>query len=164
MSDYENYKSEIDSWAELWDEMREKGVHPEAEKPKQSEFAAKILGDDPADTYFDSLDNDALLQESEDTVQNPVRMDTVGPDNKQPESVWVDEDLLSEIEKLKDRLFKVENEMARMGCGDKVAQEPVKVDDKKLMTKIESIRQEIEDISSKLGIKNEPSPFRIKKK
>jgi hypothetical protein len=53
--------------------------------------------------------------------------------------------------------------MARMGQGKKASEKPVDDDGKKLMDKIESIRKEIEDVSSKLGVKNEPSPFKIKK-
>jgi archaellum component FlaC len=90
-------------------------------------------------------------------------MNTVGPDSETPEPVWVNDKLLSEIEKLKERLFKVENEMARMGQGKKASEKPVDDDGKKLMDKIESIRKEIEDVSSKLGVKDEPSPFKIKK-
>lgn len=163
MSDHENYKSDINAWTDMWDEMQDKGVHPQAEKPKKSDFAAKIFGDEPEDTYYDYLEGEGLLQESEDTVQNPIRMNTVGPDSETPEPVWVNDKLLSEIEKLKERLFKVENEMARMGQGKKASEKPVDDDGKKLMDKIESIRKEIEDVSSKLGVKDEPSPFKIKK-
>jgi hypothetical protein len=163
MSNHEDYKSEIDYWADMWDEMQDKGIHPEPEKPKQSTFAAKILGDEPQDSYYDSLDMSELIQEAEEISQNPVRMNTVGPDNKQPEPAWVKEDLLSEIKKLKDRLFKVENQMARMGQSEKLSEKPVEDDGKKLMDKIESIRKEIEDVSSKLGVQNDPSPFVIKK-
>jgi hypothetical protein len=163
MSDHEDYKSEIDSWADMWDEMQNKGIHPQPEKPKQSEFASKILSDEPQDSYYDSLDMSELIQEAEEISQNPVRMDTVGSDNKQPEPAWVKEDLLSEIEKLKERLFKVENEMARMGQGEKISGKPIEDNGQKLMAKIESIRKEIENVSNKIGVENDPSPFIIKK-
>ena len=163
MSNHENYKSEIDTWADMWDEMQDKSVNPQAEKPKQSDAAFNFFGDEPTDNSYD-IDSEALLQESEDTVQNPIRMDTVGSDNKQPKPVWVEENLLSEIEKLKKRLFKIENKMARMGQKEKFTQDPVHDDGKKLMDKIESIRNDIEEVSNQLGIQNDPSPFKIKNK
>lgn len=163
MSDLSDYRSEIDAWADMWDEMQDKEVHPALQKPRQSDFANKILGDDPQDTYYDSLDADELFQESEEVTQNPVRMDTVGPDDKHPTPVWAKEDFLSEIEDLKNRLFKLENEMARMGQGKTLSEKPVEADNSALMKKIESIRSEIESVSSKLGVKDDPAPFVIKK-
>ena len=163
MSDLSDYRSEIDAWADMWDEMQDKQVHPALEKPKQSDFANKILGDDPQDTYYDSLDANELFQESEEATQNPVRMDTIGPDNKHPTAAWVKEDFLSEIEDLKDRLFKLENDMARMGQGITFSENPVATGKDDLMKKIESRRSEIEDVSSKLGLKDDPTPFVIKK-
>lgn len=163
MSDLSDYRAEIDAWADMWDEMQDKQVHPAPEKPKQSDFANKILGDDSEDTYYDSLDSNELFQESEEATQNPVRMDTVGPDDKHPAPVWAKEDFLSEIENLKDRLFKLENEMARMGQGKTFSEKPVEAGKNDLMKKIESIRSEIDSVSSKLGVKDDPTPFVIKK-
>lgn len=164
MSDLSDYKSEIDAWADMWDEMRDKNMHPAPEKPRQSDFANKILGDDPQDSYYNSLDmNDDLLQESQEVTQNPVRMDTVGPDDKHPKAAWVQEDFLTEIESLKQRLFKLENDMARMGQGKTFSEKPVDLNNGDLMKKIESIRSEIEAVSSKLGVKDDPTPFVIKK-
>lgn len=166
MSDHTDYKQEIDTWADMWDEMQDKGIHPVSEKPKPSAFAANIFGVEPEDSFDDYVDGDeGLLSEEEIvTTQNPVRMDTLGPDNKQPEPAWVKEDFLDEIQQMKDRLFKVENELARMGQGKKHSDKPVDSDDKKVMSKVESLRKEIDRLSDELGIKNEPSPYKVKRK
>lgn len=167
MSNHEDYKAEIDAWADMWDEMQDKGVHPSIEKPKPSPFAAGILGDNPSDSYYDFLDGqDDLLSEEEQVVitQNPVRMDTVGSDNEQPKPAWVSEDLLDEIEKMKNRLFELENQAARMGQGKEFSEKPVTSDEKKFMSKFENIRKDIERISNELGVKNDPSPYKLKVK
>jgi hypothetical protein len=166
MSNHTDYKQEIDDWANMWDEMQDDGIHPAIEKPKPSAFASQVLGDAPADSYYDYLDGqeDLLSEEEIVTTQNPVRMDTVGADNKQPEPAWVREDLLDEIQKMKDRLFQMENELARMGQGKKHSEKPVETDDKKSMSKLESLRKQIDKLSDELGIENDPSPYKIKKK
>ena len=163
MSNLSDYKSEIDNWADMWDEMQDKKMHPALEKPEQSAFASKILGDEPQDSHYDDVDPDGLLQESEEATQNPVRMDTVGPDQDQPNPAWVKEDFLSEIEDLKQRLFKVENEIARMGQGKKFSETPVQSDRNNFMSKVESLKKQIEKLSSNLGVENDPTPFVIKK-
>lgn len=160
MSEQKDYRSEIDDWAEMWDEMLDKGVHPEIEKPKASPFAAEIFNDDPQDTYYDYNDSDEMLQET--MVQNPIFPDSVGTDQENPKSAWVSEKLLDEISELKDRLFKIENKMARMGQGTKFSEKTVNEDGKKLMGEIDSIRKQIEKVSSQLGIKEEPSPYNVK--
>jgi|688.fasta_scaffold15885_4 hypothetical protein len=166
MSKHIDYKQDIDAWTEMWDEMLEKGVHPQVEKPKTSDFAKQIFGDDPADSYYDYLYGEEELFSEEDviTTQNPVRMDTVGPDNKQPEPVWVKEDLLDELQQMKDRLFKLENEFAQMGQGKEFKEDPVDTTDDKMMSKFESLRKQINKLSDELGIANEPSPYKIKRK
>lgn len=157
MSDNTDYRSEIDNWAEMWDEMQDEGIHPEIEKPKPSPFASEYMGDTGQDTYYDYLDSEELL--AEDKTQNPVYPDSVGADNSGPDPVWVSDKLLPEIEKLKDRLFKVENRMAQMGQGKKFSEKAI-AEDKSLFGEIESIRKQIERVSSQLGIKEEPSPYK----
>jgi hypothetical protein len=52
--------------------------------------------------------------------------------------------------------------MARMGQGTKFSEKVVNEDGKKLMGEIDSIRKQIEKVSSQLGIKEEPSPYNVK--
>lgn len=167
MSNHENTKQDIDDWANMWDEMQEKGIHPEIEKPKPSTaFSSDFFDDNPSDFYYGYLDgqDDLLSEESTVVTQNPVRMDTIGPDNEQPDPAWVKEDFVEEITKMKDKLFKVENELAKMGQGKKHSEKPVNDDGKKLFSQIESLRKDIEKLSSKLGIADEPSPYKVKSK
>lgn len=165
MSDLNDYKDEIDAWADMWDEMQDKGVHPQSEKPQLSSFANKVLNDDPADSYYDYFNGqDDLLSEEIVTTQNPVRMDTVGKDNEKPEPAWVSEDLLDEIQKMKDQLFKIENQLAKMGQGKTFSEKPVTTDNKNLNSKVERLRKEIDRLSDKLGLKDDPTPYKIKAK
>jgi len=160
MSD-NDFRSELEMWTDLWDDAQEQGVHPEIPKPKSTD--AGFSGNSAQDDYYDYLDTESesdLLQE--DKIPNPVYPDSVGPDSsKGPE--WVKEDLLKEVESLKNKLFEVENKLAKMGGDKKWAKKAVQSDDKKLMSEIECLRKKIERVSSHLGIKDEPSPWEVKR-
>jgi len=91
-----------------------------------------------------------------------VYPDSVGEDGVNPKPAWVNKDLLKEVESLKNRLFKVENAVARMGQGKKWSAKPIK-EDSRLMSEIKALRNRIEKVSSQLGIKDEPSPWQIKR-
>jgi hypothetical protein len=161
----------------MWDELEGVEDHPAPAAPATQERLK--LGDylnmsdeefekqtDPSafqssqDVYHDYND-DQLLQEEKS--QNPVYPDSVGPDHETTPAVWVDEDLLKDVEDLKEKLFNVENRLAKqMGGGEKwveKAHEP----DNKFMSEIESLRDRIGKISNNLGVKDEPSPWQIKK-
>jgi hypothetical protein len=87
----------------------------------------------------------------------------VGADHTTTPPVWADEKLLKEIEGLKQKLFDVENRMAKMGGDKKWAEKAQMPDgDKKVMSEIESLRKRIEQVSNILGIKQEPSPWDTK--
>lgn len=172
MSEHKDYRTEIDDWAAMWDEMQASGVHPAPEKPKPSPFAADVLGMRAQDTYydyFDSQDDYAPAEDDEGLLQeektpNPVYPDSVGPDNEGPKAAWVNEKLLKEVEFLKKRLFQVENKMARMGQGKKWTEKAVvQGDGDKLMSEIRALRKRIDRVSNTLGIKDEPSPWQIKR-
>jgi hypothetical protein len=96
---------------------------------------------------------------------NPVYPDSVGADCEQPKSAWVQEDLLKELEGLKNKLFKLENKVAELGVSKKGVQEPkTMVFGEKLSSQMESLRKQIDKISDELGVKDEPSPWVIKEK
>ena len=96
----------------------------------------------------------------EDSIPNPVYSDTIGKDQDDPEPVWVSEDLLTQIETLKNKLFKLENEMnAKDAGGNKFVEKCHHPQTKELFEKMQSLRKEIDRVSNTLGIKDEPSPF-----
>lgn len=162
MSENNDYKSEIEMWADMWDQAQEDNVHPPSDPPQPSEFANSVMGDSAQDAYWDYIDVEEQLLSEERKTPNPVYPDSVGPDHKTTPAAWVNEDLLKEIESLKEKLFKVENEMAKMGVGDKLEQKTKNSDHNKAMTEIESLRKRIEKVSSKLGIDHEESPWVVK--
>jgi hypothetical protein len=166
MSDnnYQDYKSQIDVWASMWDEMEGENTHPPLQKPERSEFASKIFGDQDLENDDQEEEDPGLIQESESITQNPVRAHTAGRDDEQPEPCWVKEDLLSEIEKLKNSLFDMENKLARMGQPEKKSLKNKNQKNQDILKKIESIRKNIDDLSDKLGIgKQDVSLFAVKK-
>lgn len=155
----DDYRAEIEMWADMWDQAQEEDIHPAPEAPQPSEFAASVLGDDQ-DPYWDYVDGEEQLLQEQNTP-NPVYPDSVGKDSK-TDPVWVKDDFLKEVETLKDRLFKVENQMAKMGVTDNSNQKPLQGVDSKLMSEIESLRKKIDQVSDNLGIKNEKSPWVVK--
>jgi len=164
MSD-KDFRSDIDMWCDIWDNSQKEGVHPAAPKPKNN--SAPIGGETTQDYYFDYLDiEDELIQEEK--TPNPVYPDSVGPDCEL-DPKWAKEDFLKEIQSLKDKLFGVENKLAKMQAGDKVAEKAIVQDpqvapnDNNLMSEIDSIRKKLEKISDHLGIENEASPWEIKR-
>jgi len=149
-------KQNLGDWSRMWEKAQEEGVFnddtsngPEALPfdPKTCDLAG--LPTAPSDI----TDQADLLQERK--TPNPVFPDSVGVDQQQPEPVWVSEDMLKEIEDLKEKLFKLENKFAEKS-GKFVDQAS---GDKKMMSQIESIRKQIEQVSSSLGVENEPSPW-----
>jgi hypothetical protein len=81
-------------------------------------------------------------------------------------SWWGTDKLLQEVESLKKRLFAVENKMARLGQGKKFSEKAViqgSEDGKALMSEIKNLRKRIDRVSSSLGIKDEESPWQVKR-
>lgn len=163
----EDYRTEIDQWADMWDEMQQDPVvNPPMEKPQPSPWAAEVIGTKAQDDYYDYLGAEELFQEESKTTKtpNPVYPDSVGADNQGPKPAWVNEGLLKEVESLKNRLFKLENQMARMGQAKKPATGKVHSStDKGVFSEIKAIRDRLDRVSDQLGIKDEPSPWQIKR-
>lgn len=166
MSD-NDFRSELEMWTDLWNDAQEQGVHPEVPKPKSKDVG--FSGNTAQDHYFDYLDSEAedeVLQE--ENIPNPVYPDSVGPDSARPPA-WAKEDLLKEIESLKDKLFKAENKLAKLGGDKKWTEKAIDYDpqvapnDNNLMSQLESLRKKIEKVSNHLGLEEEPSPWQIKR-
>ena len=137
-------------WQDVWDQACEEGLF-EDDTPKQS---AEPVSIDPATSYIAGIETEPELMQ-EDKTPNPVWPDSVGKDQENPEPVWVKEEIVKEIEGLKNKLFELENKFAK-DSGDFIDQAS---GDKKVMSQIESLRKEIDKMSSSLGIENEPSPW-----
>ena len=164
MSDTQDFRSDLEMYMGLWDELQ--GIQPPS-PPAEEGRKSQILGfgtSPPAEEQDAEIPQDdayfaysELLQEQK--TPNPVYPDSVGKDDEQPKPVWASEDLLKEVESLKQKLFDVENRMAQLGGDKKVAEKPVE-ESNKLMSEIETLRKKIDKVSDQLGIKDEPSPWR----
>jgi hypothetical protein len=173
--------------------MEESGVHPPA-APKAEIATWDSQDQNPNDMYYSFVDDMAqnerdgvgqesqpyaghiqtdddphLLQEQDKVrAANPVYPDSAGPDYKTTPPVWANEDIISEIKTLKDRLFELENKLASdLGGGQKWAEKPNKAvvtqtTPNPLSERLLSLRDEIEKVSSELGIEHEPSPWVVK--
>lgn len=157
-----DYRSELDAWTDMWDDAQLQGIHPSAEPPKVEKTPSTGKAQDLYYDYLDETETEQLLQEVR--TPNPVYPDTIGPDHTTTPPVWASEDLLKEVESLKQKLFDLENKMAQLG-GDKKWTEKALLysdDDKKLMSDVELLKKKLEQVSSVLGIKHEPSPWDTK--
>lgn len=164
----ETTRKNLTDFQDMWDKACEEGVF----KPEPTEYRQQEdpLVYDPMSCSMAGLDP-VLLQEvapdgthshplAEERIPNPVYPDSVGRDDKAPKSVWVNEEMLKELEELKNKLFELENKFAKTS-GDFVSQNSV---DKKTMSQIESIKKQIDQVSNTLGIKDEPSPWVVNEK
>lgn len=163
-------RAELEMWADMWDEVQEKGIHPDIEPVKSTSPDEPFALDSKAqDYYYDYLGSNYDIEDDEpqvlqeDKSPNPVYPDSVGPDHTTTSPVWASDELLKEVEKLKDQLFDVENRMAKMGGDEKWSEKVHHPDDKKVMGEVESLRKRLEKVSSQLGIEHEPSPWEIKR-
>lgn len=156
-----DHRTELDGWIEMWDEAEKEGLIPSLKKEVPTLNPVSDKPTTPQDDYYTHLD---LLQEMEHKIPNPIYPDSVGPDYTNTDPKWVNENLLKEVEKLKVKLFDVENKLASQMGGNKKWVEKAHIpEDKKLMSEIESIRKKVEELSSRLGIENEPSPWVVKR-
>lgn len=166
MSD-NDFRSELEMWTDMWDDAQKQNVHPEVPKPKSKDIG--FSGDTAQDNYFDYLNSEEEIEVlQEESTPNPVYPDSVGADSERP-AAWCKEDLLKEIESLKNKLFKAENELAKLGSDKKWNEKAVNYDpqvapnDNNLMSQIESLRKKIEKVSNHIGLEEEPSPWQIKR-
>lgn len=159
----QDLKSDIEMYADMWDEI-ESGQPPA--KPLQSDKQGGT--GTTQDFYYDYLDDtegEKLLTEKESlTTPNPVYPDSAGPDFTTTPPVWASEELLTSVKDLKNKLFDVENRLAKeMGGGEKWHEKAHDPDHKKTMVEIESLKQRIEKVSSTLGTDHERSPWVVKR-
>lgn len=147
-------------WCDIWSDAQTEKVHPPVESPKTQE-----TGFSGQDHYYDYLDFESEIDPNliqEEKLPNPVYPDSIGPDDEMSPA-WVKEDLVKEVEGLKNKLFAVENKLAKLGGTEKWPEKAVDFDDKKLMAEIKSLREKIEKVSSQIGIENEISPWEVKR-
>ena len=185
---YDDWKSDIDDWADMWDEMQESGTHPPS-APKAEIACWDSQDTNPHDMYYtyvadlaaqeregrsqsqpyahhvqQAQDDDLLQEETSDRTPNPVYPDSIGPDHKTTPPVWASEQILSEIQNLKNRIFELENNLASLGQKKQwqekaiVQKSPVPISQE-----LERLRDEIERVSSRLGIEHEPSPYVVRR-
>ena len=155
----------------MWDEIQDKDpVSNQAPEPSNGFGSSQTLGfgsnpetspDDPQDLYYSWAESELLSEQRK--TPNPVYPDSVGPDHETTPPVWVSEDIVKEITALKDKLFEVENKLAKMGGDTKWSEKAQMSPDDKLLGEIKSLKEKIEKLSSTLGTEHEPSPWVVHK-
>jgi len=162
-------KDSLEQWASMWDEIRdEEEKNPSSQLPQDHFQSNQTLGlghsapPDTQDLYYGYLE-DEILSEQQKTP-NPVYPDSVGPDYTTTPPVWVSEEIVKEITTLKDKLFEVENKLAKMGGDNKWSEKAqISPEGEKLLGEIKSLREKIDKMSNTLGVEHEPSPWVVHK-
>jgi hypothetical protein len=162
---------DIDELCSLWDQAQKnnaefkskkpaKAVEPKREMPNFNED--EFEHDDP---YYNYMDNqpEGLLQEAaadanvkkKDLSANPVRKWTLGKDSNP--KIWIDEDALAEVEKMKRKLYEIECKLAaENGGGTQWQEKAVQHKDQALWGQIEKLKGQIDKLSDTLGLDYEP--------
>ncbi len=148
-NNHHHIKENFEKWLGVWDQACKEGIFDNQKSETEAETELGIDSD-----YAARLSGIEIGLIQEEKTPNPVYPDSIGKDQDNPKSVWVDEDLLKEIEGLKQKLFDLENKFAKMDDSSEGA----------TIEKIKSIQKQIDDVSSSLGIKDEPSPWEYEKK
>ena len=163
--DNSDFRTDLEMWQDIWDDAQKQNVHPPIPKLKGPDLGAEA----PQDHYFDYLDSEAEVEVlHEQKLVNPVYPDSVGPDSEL-EPRWGNEEFLKEIQGMKDKLFKLENQLAKMQCGKKLSEKAITQNpqvapsDNNIMSEIQALRKKMDKVSSRLGIEDEPSPWEIKR-
>lgn len=183
MSDFmEKQKNELDDFINKWEDALEKGlfdapkipeVNPQTSNNSFFGFSNTNPSEAPSMTdneYWKAIhtatDDHSVIgevineSEHKSTPTNPVSRDTVGCDQKMsPQSLGLtySEEELEKLTELKKELYDLESKlMTSMGFGDDKNQ-------KKLESKIESVKKEIHDLSDSMGrsYKNEDQPKQL---
>lgn len=161
------FDSQFDDFMDMWDAAQMDDEFHTKPQHDQTNVANEIDPDEVFSHLDDIIDvpNDGVL--NEDKTMNPVYPDSVGVDQTQPEPKWAQEDLVKQVQELKDRLFKVENQLAKQMGGKKWSEKPVAMEinkQKPSNKKIDELRKQIDKLSNELGVKTEPSPWQTPKK
>lgn len=145
-----DYKSEMDYWIDAWDELKN-------DLPASVKSSPVVLKDDDYyNNYLGSLKEEEESVIHEEKIANPVYPDSITKDQDKPKPSWVKEDLLKEVEELKNKLFDLENKLARLGQGKSPPKKPVSDKQEDLMKEIEAIRLKIDKVCNRLGLEDEP--------
>jgi hypothetical protein len=163
-----DHRDEFDNWCNLWDKAQQDGVFPVEEEKPEAELPAFLREPEvESDPYYDYLDSDmeGLIQESTQKSSkskksaNPIYPDSVGKD-QEPSNPWLRNNLFERVSELKQRLYDIECKFNTESAGGKKWVEKAEFnnfrENKKLLTQIDSLRKQIDDLSDTLGIQDEP--------
>lgn len=168
--------NEFEDFCDMWDQACEEGIFDDAPglPPMQlgNGLAAKMgiyddleedmEGDEADYSYLAGTDTeDDLLQEERKgkskTTPNPIYPDSSGPDMSRPRPVWVEMDAFEKLAELKYKLYDIECKLGEEDAGGKRWHEKVhEVGGKKLLSQIDSLKKQIDDLSDSLGLEDEP--------
>lgn len=152
---------EFAHWQELWDTASSSGDFHVNDKElptaAQSDLTANVT---TQDYYWNNLNPNEpeILNEEDKKTSNPIHPDSVGKDQEQPKPSWVKEDLLEAISEMKRKLYDLEVKLGNEDAGNgEWVEKCHHPDGQKIVSQIENLKKEIDDLSDRLGQEDEPS-------
>jgi hypothetical protein len=166
---------DIEEFCSLWDQAQKSGAEFKTKKPAKAIEPKRDIPnfnedefehDDPYFNYIANEPEDLLQEVSEEEIVgnkkkkklsgNPNRKSTLGKDSNP--KIWVDEEALAEVEKLKRKLYEIECKLNAEDAGGTEWQEKaVEPKDKALWSQIEKLKGQVDDLSDTLGLNYEPA-------
>lgn len=156
-----DHRDEFQNWCDMWDDAQAAGIFPDL--PPVQPVSSFGIDDPDADSaaadYYNNLDYEAseVLHERTGYSPNPVYPDSVGKDQDFPTTPWNDNRAIETVAAIKRKLYDIECRLNDQDAGGKRWQEgPVKINDKRVWTQIESLKRRLDVLSDALGLQNEP--------
>jgi hypothetical protein len=174
-----DHTEDFRDFCDLWSKACDDGIFDDAPSlppPQLGNGLAAKMGiyddieegeeyDDEEAAYYSRMagteTEEDLLQEAEEKrskkTPNPIYPDSAGPDMSRPRPVWIEMDAFEKLDELKRKLYDIECKLGEEDAGGKKWNEKVhEQGGKKLLTQIESLKKQIDDLSDTLGLEDEP--------
>ena len=151
-------QDEFEKWADLWDQALKSDDFKEDGSGFSIPTAHQNVGMNttPQDFYWNNLESNADQMLTEEETPNPVYPDSIGKDQDNPKPAWVKEDLVEEISDLKRKLYDLEVKLGKeYGGGEKWVEKCHHPKDQDLLSQIEKLKTQIDNVSNSLGTEDE---------
>ncbi len=172
-------REDFNDYCNLWDQALSDGIFndtPKDEKPAPQSVLGfgtsgfedhqeddgfvdeELIRERAGDPYFDYVNS--LLHEGKlsptPKTPNPTRLDTVGKDQDSPKAAWLNNKVLDEVVKLKQKLYEVECKLNLADAGGKKWSDKPRLQPSGKNMQLEEIRKKLDKLSNSLGLKDEP--------
>lgn len=141
-------------YMDRWDKACKNNVIPPTSK-KLEKPVSMYDDDSPQSLYWNQLYSEMTNRGTDDEWRpNPVTAYSLGKDQDHPKPQWVDNNIISELDEMKRKLYDLECKFLgkEQVNGDKAIEDPVEQASGVPFSKeIESLKKKLDDLSSKMS-------------